>query len=86
MAQRLKERSPSGGTTDHSEEISQLRGAVTALDQIGGLRTTITYQAMDLAADLLEMHDQTGISLDSWPAARALVETLTGKPIVENGA
>lgn len=39
----------------------------------------------ELADDLLEMHDQTGISLDGWVAARELVEAYLG-PIEENGA
>lgn len=37
-----------------------------------------------LAADLLEMHDQEAISLDSWVSAREFVEHYEG-PIQENG-
>lgn len=39
----------------------------------------------ELADDLLELHDQTGISLDGWVAAREFVEAFFG-PIDENGA
>jgi hypothetical protein len=39
----------------------------------------------ELADDLLEMHDQTGVSLDNWVAAREFVEAFHG-PIVENHA
>jgi len=39
----------------------------------------------ELADDLLEMHDQTGISLDGWVAAREFVEAFHG-PIEENDA
>lgn len=38
-----------------------------------------------LAADLHEMHDATGISLDNWANAREFVEAFRG-PIVENHA
>jgi hypothetical protein len=38
----------------------------------------------ELAADLLEMHDMEAISLDTWVAAREVVEAYLG-PIVENG-
>ncbi len=38
-----------------------------------------------LAADLLEMHDKQGISLDNWDSARGLVEHLLGYSINENG-
>jgi hypothetical protein len=39
----------------------------------------------ELADDLLELHDQTGISLDNWVAAREFVEGFHG-PITENDA
>lgn len=39
-----------------------------------------------LAADLLEAHDDTGISLDNWIAAREFVERHIGRTIYENGA
>ena len=39
----------------------------------------------ELADDLLEMHEETGISLDGWVAAREYVEAFHG-PITENGA
>jgi hypothetical protein len=46
--------------TDHKYEIDVLRSR-------GGLHST-------LAADLLELHDKTGISLDEWNSARTFVE------------
>lgn len=45
--------------TDHSIEIEQLRS-------IGGTEN-------ELAADLLEMHDRTSLSLDNWHSARTFV-------------
>ena len=42
--------------------------------------------AYELAADLLELHDDTGISLDNWESARMFVETRIGHEITENGA
>lgn len=36
--------------------------------------------------DLLQAHDETGISLDDWLSARLLVELLIGKPILEKEA
>jgi hypothetical protein len=38
----------------------------------------------ELAADLREMHDDEAISVDTWVAAREVVEAYTG-PITENG-
>jgi hypothetical protein len=38
----------------------------------------------ELADDLFEMHDDEAISLDTWVAARELVEHYRG-PILENG-
>lgn len=65
--------------TDHSTDITNLRArAETASGSLNRL-------ALAAAADLLELHDCTGISLDNWPSARALVETLTEHPITENG-
>lgn len=72
----------------HIHDIKWLREADQAEDQqivdeaierVGSIRNLL-----DLAADLLEMHDATGISLDNWPAARTFVEHLIGRPITEN--
>lgn len=63
--------------SDHAEEISGLRAAV---EQGAALEAL----ARAVAADLLQAHDETGISLDEWLSARVLVETLIGKPILEN--
>lgn len=69
-------------TTDHSADILALRNKAqdpSSSDTSAGLLTLST------AADLLELHDQTGISLDHWVNARSLVELLIGHRITENG-
>lgn len=78
MSRRLDKPNASGGTTDHSQEIARLRVRSRVKEQYDRL----VYQ---VAADLLEMHDSSGCSLDNWPAARALVELLIGDEIVESG-
>lgn len=65
--------------SDHSEEIAELRTQV-------GDGTVVEALTRALAADLLQGHDETGISLDEWLSARLLVECLIGKPILENEA
>lgn len=47
-----------------------------------GLRKEV---CRELADDLLEMHEATGISLDGWVAGREFVEAFHG-PIQENEA
>lgn len=37
-----------------------------------------------VAAELLQGHDDTGLSLDHWLAPRMLVEMLIGRSIIEN--
>ena len=39
---------------------------------------------LNLAADLLEAHDQTGISLDDWVWARRFVEEFIGINVLPN--
>jgi len=56
--------------TDHSAEIALLR------------QSPVT--AHRAAADLLECHDATGISLDEWGPVRQLVEEAIEGPILEN--
>lgn len=74
-------------TTSHALEIANLRHIAARLsDAHQGTRPdvallTLTYR---VAADLLEAHDDTGISLDNWSSARGLVETLIGEEILEN--
>jgi len=65
--------------SDHAAEIAQLRTQVE-----GG--TLLEELTKAVAADLLQAHDETGISLDEWLSARLLVELLIGKPILENEA
>jgi hypothetical protein len=70
-----------GVYTDHSAAIAALRARcpsdTAALDdeQVATL----------LAADLLEAHDDTGISLDNWISAREFVERRIGREIEPNG-
>ena len=59
-------------TTNHSGSIFALRERGTTED--------------DLAADLLELHDRTSLSLDNWASAREFIEARIGQPIQENGA
>lgn len=78
MARKLDEPNRYGGTTDHSEEIAQLREYARYLDNHFDILCRF------LAADLLEAHDQTGISLDDWPYARRFVEQFTESPVLPN--
>lgn len=67
-------------TTDHSGEIAWLRlQGVTEPDRLRAL-------AYLVAADLLQGHDETGLSLDEWEAPRELVELMLGHPVLDNGA
>lgn len=67
--------------TDHSEAICKLRQV--AMEQMA--EGSLEQLAHLTAADLLEAHDETGISLDNWAAARALVEYCMERRITENG-
>lgn len=69
--------------TDHSREIERLRIA-SPPDTSPWLSDQDV--ARLLAADLLELHDETGISLDAWISAREFVERTAGILITENGA
>lgn len=70
--------------TDHSEQVAELRRRAGVSDTAPHL----TDREVDLllAADLLEAHDDTGISLDAWVSARTFVERHAGITITENGA
>lgn len=78
MGHRLSEPNRYGGTTDHSQEIINLRVRAKKKERYDALVYTV-------AADLLEAQDETGISLDNWKAARDLVELLIGGEIIESG-
>lgn len=77
MSHRLPEPNRSGGTTDHGAEVMRLRQRAKNKERYDHL-------VYLLAADLLEAHDESGISLDNWPAARNLVELLIGDEITES--
>lgn len=66
-------------TSDHSDEIDRLRhiAADPGVDEA----VQIQHEA---AAALLEVHDQTGLSLDNWKGPREFVEMLLGGSITEN--
>lgn len=55
--------------------------------EVTALRIGDHNKANDLAvaADLLEIHAQTGLSLDHWDSARTFVERHTGASVVPNG-
>ncbi|GEM_PF-1166445 len=65
-----------GPTTDHAEEIASLHGRATQT------REPMERLTIRLAAELLEAHDDTGISLDHWPTAREFVEHHLGGRIL----
>jgi hypothetical protein len=80
MSQRL-DGSDHCRTTDHSDEITMMRYAATAIRTRYPDSKDCPYveyleaRVLDGAADLLEVHDATGISLDDWDGPRKLVET-----------
>lgn len=63
--------------TNHLREIAFLH--FLADRSLGDERISLR-----LAAELLEAHDDTGISLDDWPTARRFVEGHLGSPISPN--
>lgn len=75
--------------TDHSVEIQHLREMHRHLVDLMGEKKSeaamVTVLTYEVVADLLQMHDDTGISLDNWHSAKELVEILIGSPITLNG-
>lgn len=78
MGRKLDKPNASGGNTDHSEAIARLRERAKKKERYDAL-------VYELAADLLQSHDESGISLDAWTPARDLVEMLIGDSIIESG-
>lgn len=76
--------------TDHAADISALRHQADMMEVHRGTRSDFpTRKAINdrrLAADLLEIHDATGISLDHWGTATAFVRHFTGHDVAPNGA
>jgi hypothetical protein len=74
----------SGPRTDHSHESDSMRAYAKLLTNgdpfspvttvAGPMPAGALVTIMDAAAALLEVHDATGISLDSWRGPRELVE------------
>lgn len=65
-------------TTDHTDEIALLNRRADATED-RQQRLVIR-----LCAELLQAHDETGISLDDWPTARQVVEHHLGQPVLPN--
>lgn len=65
-------------TTNHAGHIYALRERMRDAENPNALED-------GLAADLLELHDRTGISLDNWDTARMFVERQIGASIQKNG-
>lgn len=63
--------------TDHSQDIKNLRDEVHIAAPTKKL-------VLQVAADLLEMHDRQSLSLDNWDSARRMIELLIEHPITEN--
>lgn len=78
MARRLNQPNATGGSTDHSEEVSWLW---TESTKQSDRDRQLEFM---LAAELLQCHDETGISLDDWPVARQFVERRLAKDIIPN--
>lgn len=71
--------------TDHSGSIAQLRSVADLhLEEPSTEHSKQHALNLQLAADLLELHDDTGISLDAWDSARQFVERYIGASIQEN--
>lgn len=79
MATRLPGDASSGfRSTDHSKEIARLLSVAaseTDRDDMISVR---------LAAELLQAHDDTGVSLADWPTALQFVESHLGHPVLPN--
>ena len=60
-------------TTDHSGTIHTMREQSATLTGPAHRTRVLT---LALAADLLEMHDATGISLDQWDNGRDFVQAV----------
>lgn len=76
-----RERNKSGGTTNHGIEIDAMRRQVAMTMQEWPSSPDMPQELfhettiLAAAADLLEVHDSSGISLDDWIGPRMLVET-----------
>lgn len=68
--------------TDHSVEIAHMR-QIANVNKDGFQRIDVL--SILVACDLLEGHDDTGLSLDNWVPVREFVETIFGFEILENG-
>lgn len=88
---------PKGGTTDHSQDIARMRSyAGIAMSKYGDpldapMEDNFRIYICMAAAALLEVHDDSGISLDDWLGPRELVEIamnivgLSPTDFIENG-
>ena len=73
--------------TAHVNDIKVLRDRAKWREKFTDAGSNKTERlAFETAADLLELHDSTGISLDNWESARGLIEHLLNHSISDNGA
>lgn len=71
--------------TDHSVEIAELRYQAACMrerDLEPGYNRARYIEALEAAAALLEVHDDTGIVLDNWWPVRQFIEGLIGKKVL----
>lgn len=66
-------------TTDHSAEIDHALAHLARSDGDGDEAL-----CRRLAVDLLQAHDETGLSLDDWPTARQFVERFIVVTVLPN--
>ncbi len=65
-----------GPTTDHTQEVALLH------ERAAQVCDPVEQITIRLAAELLEAHDDTGISLDHWTTARDFVELHLGHAVL----
>jgi hypothetical protein len=73
MSRKLEVPNDHGGTTDHGDEILAMRQQA-AMTQGDDITSALEVAMLNCAAALLEVHDATGIVLDTWSGPRELVE------------
>lgn len=70
----------------HIEELREVADNMSVGHDGTDPNEAIRVLTLRVAADLLELHDRTSLSLDHWRSARGLVELLIGTRIQENHA
>ena len=76
--------------TDHSSQIHDIREAAKMYQSVYQATSRETHRdvqiALDAAADLLEIHDATGLNLHEAPALLAFVQHYGGLEVENNRA